>query len=280
MSELRDFELETVRRDDLGAEPPPEEKGKGLLWVAVLLIFLLGGAGLAYYFLRQPPPPPPMSEPAAAAQPLPEPVLPPPAPAEEEIDLPSLNDRDSFLREAVANLSAHPQLAKWLVTDDLARRFVVVVDNLAEGVTPRVHLPFLSPKGRFQVVEEGGKTRADSASFRRYDIAADAFTSLDVAGSTELYHQLEPLFQQAYEELGYPDRAFNATLIKAIDHLLATPVPTGDETLSKKVLTYDYSDPRWAGLSQAQQQLLRTGPDNVRRIQAKLRQIRGSVAQP
>ncbi|MCH9647101.1 MAG: DUF3014 domain-containing protein [Deltaproteobacteria bacterium] len=280
MSELRDFELETVRQDDFGEDPPPEKKGKGPLWVVVILLLLLGAGGLAYFYLRQPPPPPPLSE-ITLPQPEPEPApqLPPMEEAKEEIDLPPLEESDSFLREAVSNLSAHPQLAKWLVTEGLARRFVVVVDNLAEGVSPRVHLPFLGPKGSFQVVEEAGEVRVDPVSFQRYDTVTDAFTSLDLAGTTELYDQLEPLFQEAYEELGYPDRAFHGTLVKAIDHLLATPVPTGDEVLAQKVLTYDYSDPRLAGLSPAQQQLLRTGPDNVRRIQAKLRQIRGSIAQ-
>ena len=47
------------------------------------------------------------------------------------------------------------------------------------------------------------------------------------ARAVALYARLYPLFQQAYEELGYPGRYFNDRLVEVIDDLLATPEPTG-----------------------------------------------------
>ena len=38
-------------------------------------------------------------------------------------------------------------------------------------------------------------------------------------------------------------------------------------------IVYAYADPRLEGLSPAQKQLLRMGPENVKAIQAKLREI-------
>ena len=38
-----------------------------------------------------------------------------------------------------------------------------------------------------------------------------------------VYERLYPLFQQAYEDLGYPGKYFNDRLVEVIDHLLQTP---------------------------------------------------------
>ena len=47
--------------------------------------------------------------------------------------------------------------------------------------------------------------------------------SVDAAAVAAAYRRMYPLFQQAYEELGYPGRYFNDRLVEVIDHLLATP---------------------------------------------------------
>ena len=45
-------------------------------------------------------------------------------------------------------------------------------------------------------------------------------------------------------------------------------------------VNYAYSDPRLESLTPAQKQLLRMGPANVRKIQARLRGIANALAQP
>ncbi len=42
-----------------------------------------------------------------------------------------------------------------------------------------------------------------------------------------------------------------------------------------KVKTYRYVDPKLEALSPAQKQLLRMGPENAQKIQAKLRELAG-----
>ncbi len=283
MNELKDYELETIHADSRTHPPEPpdlpeEPKGKSPLPWILLFLLALAVAGIYYFFFSKPTPPPPAPPPVAKPS-VPAPQPPPPVEEEEEeaIELPPLDASDAFLQDFVSTLSAHPQWAKWLMTEGLARRLVVVADNVAEGTSPKIHLPFLAPRGKFKVVEEGGEIHPDGASFRRYDLLGDVITSLDPAGTAELFRQLEPLFQQAYEELGYPRRSFRDTLSKAIDHLLAAPVPEPDVALTRKILTYRYADPKLEGLSLAQRHLLRMGPNNVRRVQAKLRQLRAAL---
>ena len=66
-------------------------------------------------------------------------------------------------------------------------------------------------------------------------------------------------------------------LIEAIDTLLDTPeVKMPVEVYTDSVM-YKYADERLESLSDPQKQLLRTGPDNMRRIKAKLRELKDSL---
>ena len=113
----------------------------------------------------------------------------------------------------------------------------------------------------------------DPASYRRYDLVADLVASLDANGCARLYEGTRPLFQDAYRDLGYPDRDFDQTLAKAMQVLLATPDPPADLELREAVNSWKLADPSLESLAPVQKQLLRMGPDNVRKIKDKLRQM-------
>lgn len=195
----------------------------------------------------------------------------------EPLVLPALDASDEFVRSLVATVSTHPKLVSWLASDELVRRFSVSVVNVAEGVAPRAHLGFMAPKGDFQVTEQGGRTYIDGRSYGRYDLAAQVFSSVDATGVAQTYWQLKPLVQQAYADLGYPGQDFDGVLKRAIRHLLATPVVDDSIAVEVQVTTYDYADSRFASLSSAQQQLLRMGPSNVRRVRDKLQQLEAAL---
>ena len=89
----------------------------------------------------------------------------------------------------------------------------------------------------------------------------------------KLYRQLEPLVDEAYRELGYPNADFDDTLDRALRRLLRTPVPPADAPLVENVQNYAYRDPTLENLTDAQKLLIRMGPENQRRIQAKLEEF-------
>ena len=181
------------------------------------------------------------------------------------------------MRELVRAASANPDLVAWLATDGLIRRAAVAVDNVAEGVDPAKNFPIAAPAGSFAV--DGGDADAviAPASFHRYDALAGAVASLDAAGVARLYRRLEPLFDQAYQDLGYPGRRFRDALATAIRSLLAAPVPPARIEVVAETTSYHFRDRDLEGLTAAQKLLVRMGPDNVRRIQAKLREIAGEL---
>ena len=102
--------------------------------------------------------------------------------------------------------------------------------------------------------------------------------SLDTAACVSLYRRAKPLLDQAWRALGHTDVAFEARLADAVRHLLAVPVPTGDEALVRPLVLYEYRDPELEALTPAQKHLLRMGPANVRRIQAKLLELQRALA--
>ncbi len=220
----------------------------------------------------------PEALPAAVEQTEPERTESEPTEPPEVYDV-GLDESDSLIRELVSGLSDRPELARWLLTDDLIRKYVAAVDNIANGDSPRSHLPFLQVPDKFSVLERDGELYMDPAGYERYDTVSAVFSSLPARESVDLFRRLTPVFQEAYSSLGYPGGNFHATLLQAIDELLAVPVMNEDVILEEKLQSYGMADPRLEGMSQAQKHLFRMGPRNVGRIKAKLRELKGLLQQ-
>ena len=253
---------------------------------AGLVALVAGGAALFLLFWE----PEAQKETITGLEETPEPIALPPAerpspspevlaepetevPSELESELPALAASDGWVRDVVAALSKHDALAEWLLSEDLIRRFAAAVDNVAEGKSPRKHLTFLTPVQPFRTLGEPEALAIDPASYRRYDLLAEVVSSIDSAGAARAYRRLEPLIDEAYRGLGYPDQDFDVVLGRAVEELLLTPIVDDPVELVPRVISYEYRDPELESLSPVQKQLLRTGPDNVRRIQEKIREI-------
>ena len=259
-------------------------------WVAALALVALGLGVYVLFLRRQPPLTSPVQEAVPPAQVPGAPVAPsrpepPPTPGGSEPEsvpttLPPLAQSDAPVRELARGLSPNPALSRWLSGEGLIPRFVAVVDNVAEGVSPRPHLLFLAPEASFQTVTRNGRLYVDPRSYGRYDGVADVLASLDPRAAVGLYRQLQPLCEEAYRELGHPPGRFDDVLAKAIQTLLATPVVDGEIELRPKVVTYAFADPRLEALSPAQKHFLRMGPRNVRLIQGELRTLAGALGVP
>lgn len=243
--------------------------------IAAVLVAVLGGALFLYLRARQSSEVEPAGSGAVSSS-----AIEAPAPAPSPEKLPELAESDETFRALAARLSEHPALVAWLTPDRLIERFVTAVDNVARGESPRPHLRHLEPEGGFAVVESEGIVRVDARSHARYDAFAEVFTSLDTAAAVRLYRRFEPLFEEAYRDLGYPEGEFDRVLARAIDELLATPVPRGEVEVEREVTTYRYHDPELESLSAAQKHFLRMGPSNMRRLQAKLRVVRAALGLP
>lgn len=184
-----------------------------------------------------------------------------------------LEESDPVVRGLSDQLSKKPVLDKWLETKNIIRRFTAAVDNIANGLSPRHQIGFFKPAGDFTAVKRGGTFYPDPESYERYNVVADVFVSLDTEAAVRQFRRFKPLIQEAYAELGYPNTDFQITLAAAIEELLAVPVLEDRLALEKKVVSYKITAEELENLSAAQKHLLRMGPENVRKIQAKLREF-------
>jgi hypothetical protein len=96
--------------------------------------------------------------------------------------------------------------------------------------------------------------------------------------AVEIYAQAYPLFQQAYEQLGYPGKYFNDRLVEAIDDLLAAPEVDAPLKLMQPKVLYEFADPDLETRSAGQKILIRMGKDNALKVKAKLREVRQELA--
>jgi hypothetical protein len=198
----------------------------------------------------------------------------------EQITLPPLDETDALVRQLVERLSSHPTVAAWLTTDGLLLNFAVVTQRISNGETPVQELKVLGPVPAFRPRTSREDLFVDPSSYRRYDRYADAVSALDPRGTARLYATLKPRVLDAYRRIGQPTGDFDPVLERAIVELLKVPVVQGDVELAPSGIVYGFVDPRLEGLSASQKQLLRMGPQNVQKIQGKLREIADYLAIP
>jgi hypothetical protein len=184
------------------------------------------------------------------------------------------------VRQLVARLSSHPAVAAWLATDGLIRNFTVVTFNISIGRTPARLLPRLRPSEPFLTRGPDRDLASDPRSYARYDNIAGAVGAIEARGAARLYATLKPRIDEAARELGEAEGGFDAVLERAIVELLRAPVVEPSERLTPKATSFAYADERLESLSPAQKQLLRMGPNNVRIVQDKLREIAGYLGIP
>jgi hypothetical protein len=224
---------------------------------------------------EQPPAPEPAPEPEVAVEPAtePEPAA-EPAPAET---LPKLGASDGLVRDLAGRVSSHPLFVATLKEAGLIDRFVLIVDNLAEGNVPRRELAFLKPSGRFLVLGPEPDQRIDPASYPRYDALAAAIASLDAQAAVAGYRRVAALCEESYRALGYPEGGFEQRIRGALALLLSTPALDSDPAVVPETMRFEFADPALESLTDAQKQLLRMGPANAKRVTAKLREIQAAL---
>ncbi|MGC8811634.1 MAG: DUF3014 domain-containing protein, partial [bacterium] len=86
---------------------------------------------------------------------------------------------------------------------------------------------------------------------------------------------LRPLFQEAYRELGYSSGDFDEVLFQAIVMILKMPQIKGKVLLEEEAegINYLFVDDNLEDLNDFHKHLVRMGPDNVLRLQKKVREI-------
>jgi Protein of unknown function (DUF3014) len=247
---------------------------KPIWWL--ILIVVLGGAAVLYFRLEnekpesqvQAPPAPPAEPPIR--HPI-EPAEPPPEP------LPTLAESDPAMRDALAELFGQ-KLEEFFNLQDIIHRVVATVDNLPrEDVAVRL-MPVKPVAGQLVTAGKGESLTLSRENAARYGPYVQLAEAVPTGPLVAVYVRFYPLFQQQYEDLGYPGKYFNDRVVEVIDDLLAAPEVQGPVRLTQPKVMYQFADPELEKLSAGQKILVRMGAENAAKVKAKLREIRGAVS--
>ena len=250
-----------------------------VIWWLIVVLGCGLGAAIIYYALPKTKPEPVVQPAAPAVQPpsaepqIRYPVAPPAA----EKPLPALVASDSTMKNALDELLPEKSLVELFHMQDFVRRVVATIDNLPrEKVAPRL-MPVKRAGGKFLVTGKGESLAIGADNAVRYALYLRLAEALDTGKLVALYIHFYPLFQQAYQELGYPKGYFNDRLVDVIDHLQAAPEVNGPVTLVQPKIFYLFADPALEARSAGQKILMRVGGENAARIKVKLRDIRAEL---
>ena len=220
------------------------------------------------------------SAPAAMAPAASAPVIQHPVPdtgAPDSQPVPALNESDKSFHEALTSVPGAQALEKLLVPDNIIRNLVVTVDNLSKKKIAVDRRPVKPTSGSFLVLGTGDQLSINPENYARYQPFMDVVKSVDTQKLVQLYFHFYPLFQSAFDDLGYQNAYFNDHAIAQIDHLLATPDVTGPVALVQPNVMYRYADPALEALSPGQKTLIRMGPANEALIKARLRELKAQL---
>lgn len=265
--------------------PYLRETSSSLPWFLLFIALGVTAAAVVYYFYdydsareRDPRAAPAVAAPAAPAQdtgvapairhPLDMP------PADAQASLPTLDNSDTIARRSVVDLVGGKAFADFVVPDQLIRRIVATVDNLPRPTAPRRMMPLNPVPGAFVIEKMGGEAVVDDRNAARYAPYVRVLESLDTGALVSAYVRTYPLFQRAYEELGFPGKYFNDRLVEAMDDMMAVPDTSGPVRVVQGRILYEFADPDLETRSAGQKVMLRMGSENAVRVKAKLAEIR------
>jgi hypothetical protein len=256
---------------------------KKVIWGSAAIV-VIGLLGAVYYYkyrstvpevpVVKEAPKPPVEAPQAATEPA---VRNPIPESTDAKPLPPLKESDPGVRQSLVDVFGAKAVTQFLVPENIVRHVVVTVDNLPRRKVAIELRPIKPTPGTTATASQGDITTIAAANFERYAPFIKVVQNTDTKTLTSVYFRLYPLFQQSYEDLGYPGQYFNDRLVEVIDDMLKTPDVQGPIELTQPRVFYEYADPKLEGLSAGQKLLLRMGPANEAVMKAKLREFRKAI---
>jgi len=261
-------------------------RNKAIWGSAAAVVVVIAGIGAYYHYYGQsgaapsekaqetrPPPPPPATADNGGIQ------HPIPAASADSTPLPALNESDPVAHDSLVGLIGQKSVESFLVPENIIRHIVVTIDNLPRKKVAVDLRPIKPTPGQTLIASQGDMSTLSDANYERYVPFIHVVESTDPKILATVYFHLYPLFQQAYEDLGYPGRFFNDRLVAVIDHLLAAPDVQPPIEVAQPKVFYQYVDPKLEDLSAGQKLLIRVGAANEQSLKAKLRDFRAEIVQ-
>ncbi len=188
-----------------------------------------------------------------------------------------IDTSDASVKSELMTIASTELVGLMLVNERILEKFVINVHNLANQELSLKDSLVVAPAQDFNTFEQGDRTFIDNSSFQRYSPYVDMLESVNTERLLEVFETYKPTIEEKFAEISRPNQSFDSALLDAINLLLDTPmVPVPIEVYSESVV-YKFKDDRIEALAEPQKQLLRTGPENMRRIKDVLRELKEAL---
>jgi hypothetical protein len=203
---------------------------------------------------------------------IPAPIV---APVDNKIKAPSnLDGSDIKVILAAADLSN--DLAQWLVPEEQIRKWVLFVDNAANGDLITKHRPWQYSMKPLVAANIGDKEYLAPSNYKRAKPLLDAVMAMPPAKLADYYYSWLPLLEKAYRELGKKG-SFDARFKHAIDNVLAAKSLPAEPELKLPSVMYQYQDKSLEAASDIDKLMWRLGFENTNNIQQYLRDLKSRL---
>lgn len=198
-------------------------------------------------------------------------------PLPDIVEAEPLDESDGAIKNAFMTMATSPLVGKYLINEGLLQKFVINVNSIAnQEMSPNYSL-VVAPEEEFRVYQQADREWIDTSSYKRYNTYIDALESMSTDDLVKLMDTYRGTLEAKFAEISLPNTSFDSTLLKAINELLNTPiVPLPIEVYSDSVM-FKFKDEQIEALSGPQKQLIRTGPENTRRIKDILRDLQDAL---
>ncbi|MCF6204067.1 MAG: DUF3014 domain-containing protein [Methylococcaceae bacterium] len=183
-----------------------------------------------------------------------------------------LDTSDEGFKKAVTMVST--DLGDWFEVKDVIRKYIMLIHDVSQNKILFKHKNFLKMPKKNMVKEDEQGLYLTREGYQRYDHFADALVAIDVKKGVSLYLTFKPLFNKVYNIFSYPESyKLEDIFLKAAANVINAPIEEGRIGLIKHTLFYKFSEKKLEKLNDVEKQMLRMGPENTKKIQAKLRQL-------
>ncbi|MCQ2403020.1 MAG: DUF3014 domain-containing protein [Lentisphaeria bacterium] len=177
---------------------------------------------------------------------------------------------ESELLEAAGALTGNPLFQQLLSQDSTLKLLVRLLDAVANGEAPVGLLNFVGDFQKFQAGRNAeGYLAATTATTNRFGRFIDAFTSIPPADAAGWYRRAEPKMQEILRAMGYHELTMRQLVTNAFTVILQIPEFSFDpELVPRGAEIFEYQDPIFQGLNDAQKLIVRQGPENCAKVRS------------
>ncbi|MCK5830078.1 MAG: DUF3014 domain-containing protein [Methylococcales bacterium] len=193
-------------------------------------------------------------------------------PQSKKTTLVELENSDDSFKEAVIEVSE--DFANWFEIKESIKKYITLIHDISQNQILVKNRAFLKISKKNMVKKDSQGLYLSKEGYKRYDDFANAIASIDAQKGLGLYLTFKPLFNKVYKTFSYPNAyRVEDIFLKAAANVIKAPIKEDRIALVKHSIYYKFSDKKLESLSDVEKQMLRMGPENTKKIQAKLRKL-------